>query len=275
MNWAPIITSWNRYKLLLLISLLAGCTAVAHKDPKDPYESFNRSMYKFNDKVDRHFMKPVAKGYHKVIPGPVNKGISNFFSNIQDLIVTANDILQGKFQQGLTDFARFLTNTTVGVAGFIDVASSGGMVKHEEDFGQTLGVWGFHTGPYLVLPFLGPSSVRDGVGLGVNAAAWPVTYLNNLWIQTGLSGVRTIDLRADLLQATDILQQAALDPYVYVREAYLQRRKFLVYDGKIPESEMSKEEEFEFDDEGAPEEPAEIPAPVPTEIPSKPLSSQK
>ncbi|MGR6035087.1 MAG: MlaA family lipoprotein [Candidatus Nitrosoglobus sp.] len=249
MNWISVITLWTRYKLLLLVSLLASCTTnVAYDDPQDPFESFNRTIYKFNDTADHYVMKPIAKGYAKVVPTPVDKGITNFFSNIEDLIISANDILQGKFQQGLTDFARFLANTTVGVGGLFDVATYGGMVKHNEDFGQTLGVWGFNTGPYLVLPLLGPSNVRDGIGLGVNALTWPITYLGSIWIQTGLSGIRTIDVRADLLEATDILKEAALDPYVYVREAFLQRRKFLVYDGKVPKEKMP-EEEIEFDEE--------------------------
>jgi phospholipid-binding lipoprotein MlaA len=214
-------------------------------------------------------MKPIAKGYDKVVPTPVDKSITNFFSNIEDLIITVNAIFQGKFQQGLTDFARFLANTTVGVGGLFDVATSGGMVKHNEDFGQTLGVWGFNTGPYLVLPLLGPSNIRDGIGLGVDALTWPITYLGSTGIRVGLAGVRTVDARADLLEATDILEEAALDPYVYVREAFLQRRRFLVYDGKVPKEEIPTEE-FEFDEEGEiPKEPPISPSPVPPYFPNR------
>lgn len=260
MNRISTITPWAKYGLILLLSLLAGCaTNAIYDDPKDPFEGFNRAVYNFNDAADRYVMKPIAEGYKKVVPTPVNKSITNFFSNLEDLLISANDILQGKFQQGLTDFARFLANTTVGVGGLFDVATSGGMVKHNEDFGQTLGVWGFNTGPYLVLPFLGPSNVRDGIGLGVNALSWPITYLGNTGIQTGLAGIRTIDIRADLLEATDILQEAALDPYVYVREAFLQRRKFLVYDGKVPKEETPGEQ-FEFDEEIPEKPPSPIPA---------------
>jgi phospholipid-binding lipoprotein MlaA len=268
MNGTSVITLWTTYGLILLISLLVGCTTnVAYDDPHDPLEGFNRAVYKFNDAADRYVMKPIAEGYDKVVPTPVDKGITNFFSNIEDLIITANDIFQGKFQQGLTDFARFLANTTVGVGGLFDVATSGGMVKHNEDFGQTLGAWGFNTGPYLVLPLLGPSNVRDGIGLGFNALAWPITYLGNLGIQTGLATIRTIDARADLLEATDILKEAALDPYVYIREAFLQRRRFLVYDGRVPREEIP-EEEFEFDEEeGIPKEPPGPPSPIPAYFP--------
>lgn len=251
-----------RAGLGIFVSLLVGCaTNATYDDPRDPFEGFNRAVYKFNDAADRYVMKPIAEGYDKVVPTPVDKSITNFFSNIEDLIITVNAIFQGKFHQGLTDFARFLANTTVGVGGLFDVATSGGMVKHNEDFGQTLGVWGFNTGPYLVLPLLGPSDVRDGIGLGIDALTWPITYLGNTGIKSGLTGVRAVDARADLLEATDILKEAALDPYVYTREAFLQRRKFLVYDGKVPREEFP-EEEFEFDEEE--EVPGEPPSPVPT-----------
>lgn len=235
MNRAPKKASKVRFRLLLLVGLVAGCaTNTAYEVPRDPFESFNRAMYKFNDAADRYVMKPIAEGYDKIVPTPVDRSITNFFSNLEDLMVTVNDILQGKFQQGLSDFARFLANTTVGVGGLFDVATSGGLVKHKEDFGQTLGVWGFETGPYLVLPFLGPSNVRDGIGLGVDTFTWPILYLGSIGIRTGLGGLRTIDKRADLLEETEILKEAALDPYVYIREAFLQRRRFLVHDGKVP-----------------------------------------
>ncbi|ADJ27271.1 MlaA family lipoprotein [Nitrosococcus watsonii] len=275
MNYTSAMVLWAKLTLLgILLSLSAGCATNATYDAShDPFEGFNRAIYKFNDAADRYVMKPIAKGYDKVVPTPVDKGITNVFSNLNDLIVGLNGILQGKFQQGLTDFARFLANSTVGIGGLFDVATSGGMVKHDEDFGQTLGVWGFNTGPYLVLPLLGASNIRDGVGLGVDALTWPVSYMGNFGTRLGLAGIRTVDLRADLLEATDILKEAALDPYVYTREAFLQRRKFLVYDGKIPKEEIP-EEEFEFDDEFGeeeeiPEEPAGPSSPLPPYFPDR------
>ncbi|ABA59234.1 MlaA family lipoprotein [Nitrosococcus oceani] len=269
MNYTFIMALWAKLTLLgILLGLSAGCATNATYDAShDPFEGFNRAIYKFNDTADRYVMKPIAKGYDKVVPTPVDKSITNFFSNLHDLVVGVNSIFQGKFHQGLTDFARFLANSTVGIGGLFDVATSGGMVKHDEDFGQTLGVWGFNTGPYLVLPLLGPSNIRDGIGLGVDVLAWPVTYIGNTGIGLGLAGLRTVDLRADLLEATDILKEAALDPYVYTREAFLQRRKFLVHDGKIPKEEVP-EEEFEFDEEEEiSEEPAEPSAPFPPYFP--------
>lgn len=275
MNYTSIMALWAKLTLLgILLGLSSGCATKATYDASnDPFEGFNRSIYKFNDAADRYVMKPIAKGYEKIVPTPVDKSITNFFSNLHDLAVGANGILQGKFQQGLTDFARFLANSTVGIGGLFDVATSGGMVKHDEDFGQTLGVWGFNTGPYLVLPLLGPSNIRDGVGLGVDAATWPISYFGQFGIRLGLAGLRTVDLRADLLEATHILKEAALDPYVYTREAFLQRRKFLVHDGKIPKEKMP-EEEFKFDDEfyeeeKMPEEPAEPSSPLPPYSPDR------
>lgn len=271
MNRLPITASKVKLRLILLVSLLsllAGCatTNTVYEDPRDPFENFNRTMYKFNDAADRYVMKPIAEGYDKVVPTPIDRSITNFFSNIEDLIIATNAMFQGKFQQSLSDFARFLANTTVGIGGLFDVASSGGLVKHNEDFGQTLGVWGFETGPYLVLPFLGPSNIRDGIGLGVDTLTWPITYLGSAAIRTGLAGMRIIDVRADLLEETDILKEAALDPYVYTREAFLQRRKFLVHDGKIPKEvpdgfQIEDFEDFE-DEEEAPEKFFPPPVPV-------------
>ncbi|MBI3897930.1 MAG: VacJ family lipoprotein [Gammaproteobacteria bacterium] len=198
----------------------------------DPLEGFNRTMYSFNNKFDRYLLKPVASGYRTVTPAPVRKGVSNFFSNLREPLVLLNNVLQGKFKNAASDLGRFVTNTTIGVFGLFDVASHVGLERHTEDFGQTLGAWGVGEGPYLVLPFLGPSNVRDGFGLVGDYAAYPPTYMEEQSTASKLLAVRIIDTRTQLLDAGDILEQAAgEDSYVFVREAYLQRRRNLVSDG--------------------------------------------
>ncbi|MFA7619961.1 MAG: VacJ family lipoprotein [Thiohalomonadaceae bacterium] len=233
--------------------LLSGC-ATMHAPPEehDPFEQVNRSVYRFNDAVDRNLLKPVAEVYDQVVPTFISTGVSNFFSNIDDVLVLVNDVLQAKPEQALSDFSRIVWNTTVGLFGLIDVATALDLPKHNEDFGQTLGYWGVNPGPYLVLPLLGPSTVRDGTG---SAASWYLDPLADVsvdqaayWSAVGLSAV---DTRADLLGTTNLLEQAALDPYVFTREAYLQHRQNLVYDGKPPVPEFDIFEEG-FEDEEDP-----------------------
>lgn len=247
-----------RITLLLLLSLLTtGCATVeGPKDPRDPLESYNRAMYTFNDTFDRAVFKPVAEGYNKVMPQPVNTGISNFFSNLDDVLVLFNDLLQFKFKQGVSDFSRLTWNTTVGLFGFFDVASHMDLPKHNEDFGQTLGYWGVGSGPYIVLPFLGPSTLRDGTGLIADWQADPLARVENDQARWGLLGLKAVDTRAGLLRATRILETASLDPYTFMRDAYLQRRENLVYDGNPP----IKDEFDPFADEF---DPLQEPAPEP------------
>jgi phospholipid-binding lipoprotein MlaA len=198
----------------------------------DPLEPFNRAMYTFNDKLDRYFLKPVAKGYRAVVPSPARKGVSNFFSNLREPIVFVNDALQGKFKHAAGDLGRFVTNTTIGVFGLFDVATHFGLERHNEDFGQTLGVWGVKEGPYLVLPFFGPSSFRGGIGLYADYQTYPPSHMEEQSTASKLYLLEAISTRAQLLEAGDILEQAAgQDPYVFVREAYRQRRRSLVRDG--------------------------------------------
>ncbi len=202
----------------------------------DPFEGFNRAMYTFNDKLDVYILKPVAKGYRAVTPIPVRKSISNFFSNLHDPMVMLNNLLQGKPGQAASDLSRFLTNSTVGIYGLFDVATKIGLQKHNEDFGQTLAVWGVGDGPYLVLPFFGPSNLRDGPALIVDWETYPPNYMQDSGTRDKLFVVEAVDKRAQLLDATDILEQAAgRDPYVFVREAYRQRRRSLIYDGNPPQ----------------------------------------
>jgi phospholipid-binding lipoprotein MlaA len=201
----------------------------------DPFEGFNRAMYTFNDKLDRYVLKPVAKGYRAVLPEVARKGVSNFFGNLHDPGIMVNNLLQGKFTQAASDLGRFLVNSTVGIVGLFDVATYAGLEKHDEDFGQTLAVWGVGEGAYLVLPVLGPSNLRDGFGLIPDWELYPPTYIKDDGTYYGLLAVELVNRRTQLLDASDILEQAAgQDPYVFVREAYRQRRHNLVYDGNPP-----------------------------------------
>lgn len=221
---------------LLLLSAVQGC-ATSAKDPIDPFENWNREMQTFNDKLDDYMMKPVAKGYRWLTPTFLDRGITNFFSNINDIGVALNDLLQFKVAQGGKDGARFIVNSTAGIGGLIDVANMIDLPKHSEDFDQTLGVWGLPTGPYLVLPFFGPSSPRGIGGLIGDAAMNPVSYLDSGVISSGLFGVNAIDLRADNLSSERIASEAAVDRYAFFKSAYFQQREYLIHDGNVPEEE--------------------------------------
>lgn len=223
------------FSVLLLSLVLQGCATVeGSTDPEDPFESFNRAMYSFNTTVDKAILKPAAEGYNAVLPDPVNKGISNFFSNLNDVVIIFNDLLQLKLEQGIHDTARVFFNTTIGLLGFFDVASAMELPKHNEDLGQSLGYWGVNTGPYLVLPLLGPSNIRDTVGLIGDAYVAPLNDIEPDETRAGLIVLNVVDTRAGLLSASKVLQEAALDEYLFTRDAYLQRRQNLVYDGNPP-----------------------------------------
>ena len=223
----------------------------------DPWEGFNRAVHGFNKTADETLIKPIATGYKNATPAFVNRGITNFFSNLDDVVVIANQILQGKPREAVSDFSRLVWNTTAGLLGFIDVATHMDLPKHNEDFGQTLGRWGYTPGPFLMLPFLGPSTARDTIGLIPDWFVFdPVNYSGASFTQRlGLLAVKFIDIRADLLSASTIVDTAALDEYTFVRDAALQRRQYLVYDGNPPEEEFDEElfedelEEEELEDE--------------------------
>jgi phospholipid-binding lipoprotein MlaA len=218
-----------------LAALTAGCaTNQTYRNPNDPWEGFNRVVYQFNDDFDTVFLKPVARGYQFITPAPVDRGITNFFDNLADVRNGVNNALQFKMTRALTSVGRVVVNSTVGLLGFVDVASNLNMPKYNEDFGQTLGTWGLAPGPYVVLPFLGPSTGRDTIGLVADWYTDPLTYLNDGEVAWGLKGLRVIDRRADLLAASKVLEQAALDPYAFVRDGYLQRRRSDIYDGNPP-----------------------------------------
>jgi phospholipid-binding lipoprotein MlaA len=226
----------------LLSLILSGCASTSpNTNPKDPYEGFNRSMYQFNDTLDRAVLKPVAQGYRAVMPEPGQKMVHNFFSNIDDIFVTGNDLLQLKFQQAASDFTRVWVNSTFGIFGLFDVAYK--LEKHNEDFGQTLGYWGVSSGPYLVLPFLGPSSVRDGAGVATDSYFGVIENLEDIPVRNSLWVTNKVNLRAELLDTEKIIEGTVMDRYSFIRDAYMMRRQSLVYDGDPPRVKYDDEDE--------------------------------
>ena len=225
---------------LLCLLLVSGCATVeGERDPRDPWEGFNRGVYRFNETFDEYLAQPVARAYVAVLHQEIRTRVSNFFSNIQDLLIGANNFLQGKFEDGVNDWARFAFNSTIGLFGIHDVASDfPGLEKHNEDFGQTLGRWGAGPGPYLILPFLGSSTVRDAAGTAVDWAVQPVGEVRPIELRNTLYGLYFVDTRAQLLEASRILEEAALDKYTFQRDAYLQRRRSLIYDGRPPREKI-------------------------------------
>ncbi len=210
-------------------ALLAGCATPAN--PRDPFEKFNRAMFSFNDAVDRAALKPAATVYKETLPSFVQTGVNNFFGNLADAWTAVNNLLQGKGAEGMSDVARFAMNTTLGMVGVLDIASQAGLHKHNEDLGQTLGTWGVPSGPYLMLPLLGPSTVRDTAALPVDLWADPWSHKMPVgWRNVGI-GVRAIDQRAAVLEASNLMEEAALDRYEFIRDGYLQRRESRIEDG--------------------------------------------
>jgi phospholipid-binding lipoprotein MlaA len=220
--------------LLLTTSLvITGCAA--NGDPRDPLEPMNRAIHSFNEGVDRTILIPVAKGYKKVTPDVAETGIRNFFSNLDDVTVVANDILQLKLEQTSRDFMRLMFNSTFGIFGLLDVASEMGLKKHNEDFGQTMGRWGAGSGPYLVLPFIGPSNLRDTAGFAIDSRHTDlVRNHDDVATRNPVMVLRLVARRAELLEAKQAVDAAALDNYEFTRDFYLERRKGLVFDGKPP-----------------------------------------
>jgi len=240
---------WNKKSkfltALVLLVTLSGCaTTTAVVDERDPWEGWNRKVHSMNESLDDYAMKPAAKAYRWVTPGFVDQAITNLFSNIDDIGVTINDVLQGKFSQSGLDFSRFIVNTTAGVGGLIDVATMIDLEKHDEDFDQTLGYWGVPSGPYIVLPFLGSSSARGVFGLLGDVAMDPTSYFtfyipgSTFYISASTNAVKYTDIRADLLSVEGAAEEASVfGEYEFYRNSYISKRQFLVTDGVEGESD--------------------------------------
>lgn len=248
---------------------LAGCATGPNANPADPLEPFNRGVSTFNDNLDKYALKPVAEGYQDYVPSPVRTAVGNFFSNVSDIYSAANNLMQGKPSRAAEDTMRVAINSVLGIGGLIDIATPAGLPKYKEDFGQTLGVWGVPSGPYLVLPLFGPSSVRDASGMVVDRFMDPTTYISPWYASLSASTVRVIDGRAQLLGATNLLEAAALDKYSFLRDSYMQRREYLIHDGNIPTKDgedqpapKSAPEQPDHKDDGAAPQPAAPAAPA-------------
>jgi len=224
----------RRLALFLAVVAACGCATSPDADPRDPLEPMNRAVYEFNDTFDQAIATPVAKAYRGVLHVEIRNRISNFWSNIGDVFIGVNNVLQGKFQDGVEDWARVAFNSTIGLFGIHDVASDMGLEKHDEDFGQTFGRWGVGSGPYLVIPFIGPSTLRDGTGLVLDFHFDPWNDVTPSSFRDPMWALRFVNRRAELLDASSLLEQAALDRYIFLRDAYLQRRRNQIYDGQPP-----------------------------------------
>ena len=252
--------------ILLAGLTLTGCTTLpmGKPDPRDPWERMNRRTHAFNDAIDRGIGKPVAKAYVKVMPRFVRTGVSNVFNNLNTLNTVVNDVLQGKMRQAADDSARFILNSTLGIGGLFDPASKSGLEFNDEDFGQTFGKWGMKPGPYLVLPFLGPSTTRDTFGKLVDQFTYPVTYLEDDSTRIIIRAVSLVDTRAELLDLDEQIDRS-YDRYAFIRNAWLQRREFQVTDGKVEVQSLDLEQDMDSEPppEGAePKQPQEDAAPA-------------
>jgi phospholipid-binding lipoprotein MlaA len=223
----------------LAVATLSGC---ATNNPKDPLEPFNRTMFKFNDAIDQAALKPAATAYKRATPSFVQTGVNNFFGNLADVWTGLNNLAQGKGERGMSDLTRVSLNSTFGLFGLLDIASEAGLKKHNEDFGQTLGYWGVPSGPYVMLPILGPSTVRDTSALPLDIAADPWGYNNAVAARNAGTVLRVIDQRATILDASNLMEAAALDRYEFIRDGYLQRRQGQVFDGESSRKNMQDQD---------------------------------
>ena len=249
-----------RFLVPLFFYACTLCGCAAGPDPRDPMEPFNRKVYGFNEGVDKAVLKPVAKGYVAVVPQLARRGVSNFFNNLGMVVTTLNDALQLKGTKVPVDFARFTTNLVFGLGGLIDVATELKIENRNEDFGQTLGYWGVASGPYVVLPLFGSSSVRDAPALAVDFVASPFFYWNpQAEVRWGLFALDVVDTRANLLQAEKFLDTAAVDRYSFLRDSYLQRREYLIHDGKPPSGSDSRQKSLkELEEEDMMDDPVPL-----------------
>jgi phospholipid-binding lipoprotein MlaA len=222
--------------------LLVGCASAPSANPKDPWESMNRSVASFNDKLDDNVLKPVATGYRNVVPDLIQTGVRNVFNNFADMWSTVNNLLQLKPLNTAESLGRVIVNTVFGIYGIFDVATYIKLERHPEDFGQTLGYWGVPSGPYLVLPLFGPSTLRDGASLPVDFAVSPTQYIDDIPTRNQVFALRLVSKRAELLKSGNMLEQASIDKYSFTRDAYLQYRRSQIYDGNPPDEEDTTED---------------------------------
>ena len=252
----------QRAALVLAAAILAGCAGIPGPNPRDPLEPFNRKMFEFNEGIDSVVLKPAATAYREGVPPLVRTGVANFFGNLSDAWAVVNNALQFRFREATESFARVHINTFVGLGGIFDVASELDIEKHREDFGQTLGRWGVPAGPYIVLPLLGPSTMRDALAMPVDAQGDLVFRMGHTQERTILYTLRAVDRRANLLRVGNVVEQAALDRYSFTRDAYLQRRRAEVFDHHRESEKNSDGAEPKADGEPAPGQaaPARQPA---------------
>ena len=235
----------SRFKRLVLLSmacLFVGCASIpagVEPSPRDPWESFNRSVFEFNEGLDKYLLKPVVSAYRFILPEIVRDGIYNFFSNYSDIYTALQNLLQGKPDLAFNDLMRVAVNTIFGLGGLMDVATPGGLPKHKEDWGQTFGVWGLPSGPYVVLPFFGPSTIRDTFGTAADLETdYLFKYIPDVGLRNSITGLRVINARNTFYEAGDLLDGAALDKYSFIRDAYLQRREYQINEGRNDEEPL-------------------------------------
>ncbi len=248
---------WSQYRAVTTLIVCAALSACAAQKsgtpvPEDSWESLNRSIYHWNDVADRATMKPIAKGYEKIVPSFARRGIGNFYDNLRTPLIMINSFLQGKPGDGFSDFGRLLINSTIGIGGLLDVATPMGLQQHDEDFGQTFAVWGVPDGPYVYMPFFGPFTLRDAIALPIDFLADPLWYYRNLSVRDKLWVLQAIDTRTGYLALEGTLEKS-YDPYVTVRDAYLQNRKYKIYDGAPPEDDLYDDIYDDFTDDQAPQ----------------------
>ncbi|CAM3679615.1 VacJ family lipoprotein [Polynucleobacter brandtiae] len=238
----PLLKRLRRLVLLGLVSVIVGCASIpagVERSPADPWEPFNRSVFEFNEGLDAYVLKPVVTGYRFVLPEFIRDGVYNFFSNYSDIYTALQNLLQGKPADAFTDLMRVVVNTTMGLGGLIDLATPGGLPKHKEDWGQTFGVWGVPAGPYVVLPFFGPSSVRDTFGTGADLESdYLFKYVKDIGLRNSITGLRVVNGRNTYYEAGDLLDGAAIDKYSFVRDAYIQRREYQINEGRDDEEPL-------------------------------------
>lgn len=239
MSMCFLLRGVTKFFVVGVLVLVTGCATGPYANPKDPLEPMNRSISNFNDTVDDNVLKPVATGYRDYTPDLIQKGVRNVFNNLSDVSSTVNNGLQFKGRQAASSFMRVVVNTTVGIYGIFDVATAINLERYPEDFGQTLGFWGVRSGPYLVLPLLGPSTVRDTAGLPVDFSLDPLGNVSDGTIRTEAQVLRIVDRRSNYLAAGNMLNEASIDKYAFLRDAYLQRRRSLIYDGNPPDEDTS------------------------------------